>query len=105
MRYAISDIKGDTLEIHDGQRSAVAAIFEMIDRGESPAHELFLLAYRDDGEPFGDAVRGDELLARRVRIKSPTDTVRPGAVRIDEASRLSADIETSEAPETDAVLA
>lgn len=105
MRYAISDIEGDTLEIHDDQRSAVIAVFDMIDRGESPAHELFLLAYDDDGEPVGDAVSGVKLLARRVRIQSSTDTVRPASVRIGEPDVVSADIDVTDAPETDAVLA
>lgn len=105
MRYAISDIEGDTLEIHDDQRTAVVAVFGMIDRGESPAHELFLLAYGDDGEPVGDAIRGDELLQRRVRVHSSTDTIRPASVRIGEPDVLSADVDVSDAPATDAVLA
>lgn len=88
MRYVISDIDGDSLATYDDQRSAVAAIFDMIDRAETAPHELFLLAYSDSGEPHGEAVRGDALVARRVRIQSPTDTVRPGDVQIAKPSTL-----------------
>jgi hypothetical protein len=77
MRFAISDIEGDTLDTFDDQRGAVAAMFELIDQSPMSAAELFLLAFNDDGSPFGQAVRGDELLHRRIRWQIGSATNRP----------------------------
>lgn len=104
MRYAISDIEGDTLATHDDQRSAVVAVFGMIDRGESPASALFLLAYGDDGEPVGEAVRGDDLLALRVRSRACTDTSRPASVYISVPELVQAEVEAPASVATEAIL-
>lgn len=103
MRYAISDIEGETLATHHDQRSAVVAVFGMIDRGESPASALFLLAYGDDGEPVGEAVRGDDLLALRVRSRASTDTSRPASVYISAPADVRAEVEARPPQATDPV--
>jgi len=78
MRFAIIDIDGTTLDTFDDQRAAVAAALVMIEREPASTHEIFLLAYTDDGEPFGEAVPGNDLLARKVRWQTPgSGTARP----------------------------
>ncbi len=80
MRFAISDIEGDTLDTYEDQRTAVEGIFDLIDRRPMTARELFLLAFNDDGSPVGEAVRGDELLRRRIRWQVGSTTNRPARI-------------------------
>src|SRR4051812_19705104 len=84
MHFAIIDAGGTTLDTFREQRGAVAAVLAMIEHDYAAAKDVFLLAYGDDGAPYGEAVRGIEIHARKVRWQGPgTDTARPTDAIID----------------------
>jgi|tagenome__1003787_1003787.scaffolds.fasta_scaffold20873999_3 hypothetical protein len=92
MRFVISDIEGDTLDTFETQRDAVDAALAMMDNHSVAPGGIVLLAYQNDGTPFGPGVRGDAILRRKVQWQIKTDTHRPSNVSVSDESGLLADV-------------